>query len=150
MNDMTDVTPAKTPVHLWVLGILSLLWNAFGCYDYVMAHTGGLAYFENAGLDAEAFAWFQAMPAWTTAAWAIGVWVSLLGSVLLLARSRYAAPAFLVSLIGALASFGYRLSSERPASLDGTAAIVEPLVISIVIVAQWYYAKRMTDAGVLR
>ncbi len=52
--------------------------------------------------------------------------------------------------VGALASFAYRLSSDRPASLEGTAAIVEPLVISIVIVAQWYYAKRMTNADVLR
>jgi Zn-dependent protease with chaperone function len=143
-------TAGKAPIHLWVLGILSLLWNCFGCYEYVMSHIGGLAFFEARGADAAAFAWFEAMPAWTTAMWAIGVWVSLLGSILLLARSRYAAPAFLVSLVGALASFGWRLSVDRPPSLQGNSMIIEPLVISIAIIAQWYYAKRMSDAGVLR
>lgn len=148
MND--TAIPVKTPTHLWVLGLLSLLWNAFGCYEYVMSHIGGLAFFEARGLDAAALAWFEAFPVWVTAAWAIGVWVSLLGSVLLLTRSRYAAPAFLVSLVGALASFAYRLTSARPPSLEGNAMVIEPLVITIVIVAQWYYARRLTQSGVLR
>lgn len=142
--------PGKAPLHLWVLGILSLLWNAFGAYDYVMSHTGGPAYFEGMGLDAEAFAWFQAIPAWATGAWAIGVWVSVLGSVLLLVRSRHAESAFLVSFLGAVISFAYQFTSDRPASLStGTEAIM-PLVILIVIVAQWYYARRLKQAGVLR
>lgn len=142
--------PGKAPMHLWVLGILSLLWNAFGAYDYVMSHTGGLAFFESMGLDAEAFAWFQAIPAWATAAWAIGVWVSVIGSVLLLVRSRHAESAFLISFLGAVISFAYQFTSDRPASLStGTEAIM-PLVILIVIVAQWYYARRLKQAGVLR
>lgn len=147
---MNETVGGKAPTHLWILGILSLLWNAYGAYDYVKAHTGGLAYFQSAGLDAEAFAWFEAMPAWVTGCWAVGVWVSLLGSLLLLFRSRHAQLAFAVSLIGALLSFGYRLSADRPPSLESGVAMVEPLVITIVIVAQWYYARRMTQAGVLR
>lgn len=143
-------TAAKTPVHLWVVGIVSLLWNCFGAYDYVMSHTGGLSYFESMGLDAEAFAWFNALPTWSVAAWAVGVWVSLLGAILLLLRSRHSATAFLVSLIGAVISFAYQFSSERPASLEGETAVIMPIVIVIAIVAQWYYARRMTAAGVLR
>src|SRR5690606_28460329 len=51
---MATVQPVPTPTHLWVVGILSLLWNGFGAYDYTMSHVGGLAYFETMGLDAEA------------------------------------------------------------------------------------------------
>ena len=29
MNSMT----VKTPWHLWVVGVLALLWNGFGAYD---------------------------------------------------------------------------------------------------------------------
>ena len=139
-----------TPKHLWVVGILALLWTAYGAYDYTMSHIGGLEFFQSVGLDEAAFAWFQAMPAWAVGAWAVGVWVSLLGAILLLARSRHAATAFLVSLIGAAASFAYQFSSDRPASLEGAAMVVMPVVILVLIVAQWYYARRMAASGVLR
>ena len=147
---MATAHSGPTPMHLWVVGILSLLWNGYGAYDYTMSHTGGLEFFEAAGLDAAAFAWFEAMPVWATAAWAIGVWVSLLGSVLLLLRSRHAATAFLVSIVGAVCSFAYQFTSDRPASLEGTMATIMPIMIMILIVAQWYYARRQAAAGVLR
>ena len=34
------VQAARAPVHLWIVGILATLWNAFGCYDYIMTQTG--------------------------------------------------------------------------------------------------------------
>ena len=147
---MATTYSGSTPMHLWVVGILSLLWNAFGAYDYTMSHIGGLEYFETMGLDAEAYAWFEAMPVWATAAWAIGVWGSVIGSILLLARSRHAATAFILSIIGAVISFCYQFMSDRPPSLEGGMATIMPIVIMILIVAQWYYARRQAAAGVLR
>lgn len=147
---MATAYSGPTPKHLWVVGILSLLWNGFGAYDYTMSHIGGLDYFESMGLDAEAFAWFDALPDWSIAAWAVGVWVSLAGSILLLLRSRHAATAFLASLAGAVISFAYQFTSEKPASLEGGMAAIMPFVILIAIVAQWYYARRQAAAGVLR
>ena len=147
---MATAHSGPAPKHWWVVGILSLLWNGYGAYDYTMSQIGGLEFFEAAGLDEAAFAWFEAMPAWATAAWAIGVWVSLLGSVLLLVRSRHAASAFLVWIIGALCSFAYLFTSDRPASMAGAMATVMPIVILILIGAQWYYARRQAAAGVLR
>ena len=91
---MATVQPVPTPTHLWVVGILSLLWNGFGAYDYTMSHVGGLAYFETMGLDAEAFAWFEAMPVWATAAWAVGVWGSVRRLDLLMAPRGTRRPAF--------------------------------------------------------
>ena len=147
---MATAYSGGTPKHLGVVGILALLWNAYGAYDYTMSHLGGLEFFQSMGLDEAAFAWFQSMPAWAVGAWAVGVWVSLLGAILLLARSRHAATAFLVSLIGAAASFAYQFTSDRPASLEGAMATVMPIVILVLIVAQWYYARRMAASGVLR
>ena len=147
---MATAYSGPTPKHLWIVGILSLLWNAFGAYDYTMSHVGGREYFETMGLDAAAYAWFEALPAWSVAAWAVGVWGSVVGSILLLVRSRHAATAFLLSAIGAAISFGYQFTSERPASLEGGMATVMPILIMIAIVAQWYYARRQAAAGVLR
>lgn len=147
---MDEVATAKTPTHLWVLGILALLWNCIGAYDYLMSNIGGLAYFRSAGLDEAAYGWFQAMPVWAVAAWAIGVWGSVLGALLLLIRSRHAGPVYLASIAGAVIAFAYQFTSDRPASMLGGMATVMPLVILILIVAQWYYARRMTQAGLLR
>ena len=36
----------KTPWHLWVFGVVSLLWNFGGAYDYVMVRTGNQAYLD--------------------------------------------------------------------------------------------------------
>jgi hypothetical protein len=147
---MDEAIARKTPTHLWVLGILALLWNCVGAYDYLMSNIGGAAYFESVGLDADAYAWFQAMPVWAVGAWAVGVWGSVLGALLLLIRSRHAAPVYLVSIAGAVIAFAYQFTSGRPASLQGAMTTVMPLVILILIVAQWYYARRMAQAGVLR
>ena len=35
---MQQAVSARAPAHLWIVGILSLLWNAFGCYDYLMTN----------------------------------------------------------------------------------------------------------------
>jgi len=29
----------KTPIHLWVVGILAILWNSIGAVDYLMTQT---------------------------------------------------------------------------------------------------------------
>ena len=148
---MATVQPSVVPKHLWVVGILSLLWNAFGAADYTMTELGNLAWFEMMGLGAEELAWTRSFPTWAVAAWAVGVWGSVAGSILLLRRSRHAVTAFLLSISGAAASFAYQFTVDgKPASMEGGAAAVMPVVILILIVAQWYYARRQAAAGVLR
>jgi hypothetical protein len=36
----------KTPIHLWIIGGVTLLWNAMGAMDYVMAKMQVAAYIE--------------------------------------------------------------------------------------------------------
>ncbi|MEI6642410.1 MAG: hypothetical protein WCL10_10260 [Novosphingobium sp.] len=89
-----------TPTHLWIVGVLSLLWNLFGCYDYLMSQLSPASYFASMGMSAESSAFMATLPAWLVAFWALGVWGSLVGSLLLLARSRHAVAAFALSLLG--------------------------------------------------
>ncbi len=147
---MATAISSSTPRHLWLVGIVSLLWNAFGAVDYTMTELGNLAYFEAMGMGAEELAFFASLPVWAVAVWAVGVWGSVLGSILLLMRSRHAATAFLLSFVGAAVSFEYQFSAEKPASLESGLPVIMPVVILILIAAQWYYARRMAAAGVLR
>ena len=65
-----------------------------------MTQTQGDAWLANMDPTELQMAWFHAMPAWTDAAWAIGVWGGLLGAILLLLRRKWALQAFVASFLG--------------------------------------------------
>lgn len=158
MEDAIDTVPARavTPWHLWAVGLLSLLWNAFGGYDYTMTMLRDPGYL---GMVAEQMkmplpellAFFDSFPAWAGALWAIGVWGSVLGSILLLTRSRHAVTAFLVSIVGAVLSFAYQFTIDLPPQMAADPmGKYMPIVIIVAIVLQWWYARRQAATGVLR
>jgi hypothetical protein len=136
-------------MHLWIVGAVATLWNAYGCYDYLMTQTRNQAYL--AQFTAAQRAYFESFPSLAQGAWALGVWGGLAGSLLLLARSRWAVAAFAVSLFGLAASSVYQhlLSTMPPDLLDGT-TIVLTLVIWAVVIGLLLYALAMRRRGVLR
>ena len=146
---MATTVTARTPAHLWIVGALALLWNAFGCYDYVMTQTGNAAYL--AQFPPSSMAYFNSLPAWLTALWALGVWGGLAGAILLLLRSRHAVTAFAASLFGIVTSFGYEMFfTDVPASMKEGPMMFMPFVIFAVCAALLVYARRMARDGVLR
>ncbi len=138
----------KTPWHLWAVGILSLLWNAMGGVDYTMSHMHNAAYL--AKMTPEQIAWFDHFPIWATSCWALGVWGAIVGSVLLLLRSRHAAFAFGVSLIGFIGSHIYQYTSSAPAGLNTGTGTLFAAVLAVVAVALLFYARAMKWNGVLK
>ena len=142
------VINVKVPWHFWVVCVVSALWNLFGAYDYVMSVTSNADYLAN--FSPEMVELMRGFPAWATALWAIGVWASVAGSLLLFLRSRFAALAFIVSFLGAVISFGYQWSLDIPAVLQTPIFYGMPIGIVIAIIAQWWYAKRMIQVGVLK
>ena len=137
----------STPWHLWAVGVVSLLWNAFGAYDYTMSKVSPQSYFHQMGLSDASVAYMLAYPAWLTAFWALGVWGSVAGSVLLLLRSRHAVIAFALSLLGLAVSQGYQTLVMHPPEDPGSAITV---VIWVSLVLFLYYAWAMARRGVLR
>ncbi|WP_338466728.1 hypothetical protein RXV95_14425 [Novosphingobium sp. ZN18A2] len=145
---MNDAMKARAPWHLWAVGVAGLLWNSFGCYDYAMTNLRNPAYL--AQLPPEMIAYLDALPAWLTGFWALGVWGSLAGSILLLARSRYAVAAFALSLLGLAITQGYQMTVAMPGFARSDAMIAMQVVIAVVLVLQLWYAVRLRGAGVLR
>lgn len=139
----------KTPVHLWIVGILATLWNAFGAFDYLMTQTRNEAYL--AGFTDPQRAYFDSFPMWMEATWAFGVWGGLLGALLLLARSRYAVTAFAVSLAGLAISTVYQyVLSAPPTDMMTGAMMGMNVAIWAVAIGLLWYAMRMRRSGVLR
>ena len=148
-------TATKAPWHLWVLGILGLLWFAGGANDYIQTQTRNEEYLgmmaESVGVPLETIiGYYTNFPVWADALWAIGVWGAVLGALLLLLRRRWAFHAFIASIIGLIGTTIYTYTSEMPAELNSTFSLVFTVVIWVSVIGFAYYAKRMTAAGVLR
>lgn len=146
------IETVKTPWHLWLVGVLSLLWNGFGAFDFIQTTTRGEAYMRAAGFDDAMVAYYEAMPGWMYLPWTLGVWGAVIGSVLLLLRRRWAVPAFGLSLLGALVSliYGKLIDPPPPAPPELAAMSWMPIVILLIAVLLFGYAFNMRKRGVLR
>jgi hypothetical protein len=151
---MQEAVSARTPAHLWIVGILSLLWSCFGVYDYLMTRMHNLDYLKSSmpGVDPQtALDWIDSMPMFAQFGWGLGVWSGLLGSLLLLLRSRFAVWAFAASMLGIVLGIGYQLVAAPPLpGASGAMYQVMPYVIIVVGVALLAFSQAMTRKGVLR
>lgn len=140
----------KTPWHLWLIGGLSALWNLGGVVDYLMAQLAVESYM--GAMTPEQRAYFEGFPTWAVVFWALGVWGALAGSVLLLLRSRFAALAFAVSLIGLLVNTMHLFSAQGAAAIElmGRGALAFTALLILVALGLWLYARAMARRGVLR
>ena len=144
MNDRT-LGAAEVPWHLWLIGGLSLLFNAMGVISYTMTKLDMLA---EAGMTADQIAFMNAYPAWASAFWALGVWGAFAGSVLLLLRSRFAVVAMVVATIGLVGTTVYNYALiEVPAAMEAPAL---DIAIWAVTLSLLLYVRRMAAAGVLK
>jgi hypothetical protein len=151
---MDEVRNGRTPIHLWIVGLLALLWNGFGCTDYLMTRMRNTEWLSMGGADPQAMlAWVDAFPIYAQFGWGLGVWMGLIGSVLLLMRHRWAVPVLGLSLLGAVVGLGYQIFLAPPAPPpmnEGMMATIFPWVIILVAAALFYYASAQRKKGVLR
>ena len=152
---MATTAEGRTPAHLWIVGILALLWNGWGGYDYIMTKTRNIDYLTSMmpGVDPnEMLAYIDAYPVYAQSGWGLGVWAGVLGSILLLMRSRYAVWSFAASLVGMALSFGYMLFLAPPMPGEEEMGLMAyfPVVIVIVGIALYLYARAQQRKGVLR
>lgn len=144
-----DIT-GKTPTGFWIISGLSLLWNAFGAFDYVMTQTRNPAYL--AQFTPEQQAYFDSFPLFMEASWALGIWGAVAGSVLLLLRNRHAVTALGLSLVGLLVStiWQFGLSGADMTRIFGTGPMAMTALIWIVAIALFVFARKKRAQGLLR
>ena len=146
MNDLRTAR-AKTPVHLWIVGILSLLWNAMGAFDYLATQLELESYMS--GFSEEQLEYFYGFPAWATSFWAIAVWSALAGSVGLLLRKKWSVWAFGVAIVGLLMTSIYNFGMSNGAEIMGTGAVIFSVIIWVISIFLLGYACALSKRGVL-
>jgi hypothetical protein len=142
--------PAKTPWHLWLVGVIAVLFNAIGVFDFVMSRAQGAAYMASAGMTPDQIAHYMGMPVWMTGVWAVGVFGAFGASVLLLLRRRLAFPVFVLSLAAFLVSLLYTYVLTNGGAIMGRQMAVTSAMIAILLVLFSWYSRWMAARGVLR
>ncbi|MFH1766256.1 MAG: hypothetical protein ABIF09_18895 [Gemmatimonadota bacterium] len=148
MSEDQATSNGRTPWHLWVVGILAVVWNVMGAFDYLMTETRNEGYMSK--FTPEQLEYFYGFPAWVVAFWAIAVWGGVLGAVLLLLRKKLAAGVFLVSFLSMVVTtiYNFGLSNGLEAMGDPFALAFSALIF-VVALLLYLYARAMTKRGVL-
>jgi len=144
---MSETKVAKTPLHLWIVGIVALLWNLMGAYDYLMTQTENEAYMSK--FTPERLELFYGYPAWLVAFWAIAVWGGVVGAVVLLLRKKLAVPVLAVSFLCMVVTSIYNYGFAGGADIAGGFELVFSAAIFVVALALVIYARAMAKKGVL-
>ena len=79
MKEDASLNPQRAPWHLWLVGILGLLWNSVGAFDHLMTQTRNESYMGQ--FTPEQLEFFYGFPTWLVAFWALAVWGGVLGVV---------------------------------------------------------------------
>ena len=137
----------KTPVHLWIIGVVSLLWNAMGAFDYLATKLRLDFYMSQ--FTPEQYEYFLAFPAWMVIAWAFGVWGSFFGSLSLLLRKSWAVWLFGASIAGLAVSTLYNFVLSNGAEIMGSQGMIFTGVIWVIALLLFFYARAMDKRGVL-
>lgn len=137
----------KPPALFWVISALAAVWYLMGCLAYfgmtqMTTETVTEAY--GAGF-AEIFA---TKPAWATGAFAIAVFVGLLGCIALLLRKKWAKILFIISLLGTIIHDIWGVSAGTLQHV-GTSDKVMTVVVVLIGIFMIWFAHKKTAKGYL-
>jgi hypothetical protein len=142
----TTVQSKGVPVWFWVVAVLSLLWEAIGCFMYVQQMSMSADQF--AGLpQAQQDVWTQT-PGWAVAAYAVAVWSGLAGAIGLLLRKAWSRAFFVLSLLGIVVQFGtVFLTTDIVAAMGPAQAMGFPVFIFVVGVGLVWFSGFAAKRG---
>ena len=139
------VALTKTPWHLWVVAILTLLWNGSGAFTIMMAQAGRLP-----NIDASEAAYYAAQPLWFVLSTDIALLAPVAAAIALLLRSRAASWLFAAGVIAILANNVYDLAAGTSLVLVDRGWLILTAITVTIAVLQLVYARAMQRRGVLR
>ena len=135
----------RTPWHVWVVGIVALLWNASGAYTIMMAQAGMLP-----NLSSDEVAYYAAQPIWFVGLTDVALLSAIGAAIALLSRHRAAVWLFAISLAAILVTDIYDLAAGSARMLDGAGAMIVTILIFVIAVLELAYARAMKLRSVLQ
>ena len=132
----------KSTTTFKIIATVALIWNALGVFAYL-----GQAYMTD---EAKALlpevdqAFYNNMPSWYTAAFAIAVFAGFLGCLTLLMRKQIATMLLSLSLLGVLAQSVYNFFIQEDMEITATTAGMPIMIIVVSVFLVWYSRKELS------
>ncbi len=137
----------KPAASFWIIGIAALIWNLMGVFEYLT-----MAYMtaeDLAVLPVEEQRFYDNVPAWVTAAFALAVFGGTLGCILLLLRRKLATFVFIISFASILAQMTYTVFISKAMEVYGPGNVIMPITVIITGAFLVWYSKKMEGQGML-
>lgn len=136
-------TKTKPNKSFLIIGILALLWNIMGLFQFIMA-----AFMQDTMLETygetytpQQMELFLNTPSWYYVVFGICTITGFLGSITLLLKKKIAVPLFLVSLVTVFVVQGYWILGTQAIALLGTEAIIMPMLVIVTSIFLYFYCK---------
>jgi len=146
MFEAQGTTTPGRPWHLWLIGIIGGLWSSIGVLSFMITQMNVEAVMSR--FPTQQREYFESVPLWTIAFWAIGVFGGVIGCLLLLLKNRLAFHVLLASVIGTIVStLGGLFLLGGMEVMRETSALgftVFPIIFAAFLA---YYARAMSKKG---
>jgi len=136
-------TKTKPNKSFLIIGILALLWNIMGLFQFIMA-----AFMQDTMLETYGKSYtpqqmelFLNTPSWYYVVFGICTITGVLGSIAVLLKKKIAVPLFLVSLVTVFVVQGYWMLGTQAIALLGTEAIIMPMLVIVTSIFLYFYCK---------
>jgi hypothetical protein len=138
-------TPRPVAGWFMIAAAASLLFMGLGCITY-LTHV----FADPNAMPLDQRAAFEAEPAWVTGAYAIAVWVGLIGAVLLVMKRKAAEWALLVSVVAVLAWLGGLVAVAPLREAMSANDLLVAIVVAALTWTIYWFARHSRQRGWLR
>jgi hypothetical protein len=138
-------TPTKPTAAFWIISVLALLWNLMGVMAYIDHVTMAQEALQAKPIEEQQL--YTNIPTWATAAFAIAVWVSTLGCILLLLRKKLATPVLIIAFAGIVVQMVHQLFISKSIEVYGPGGAIMPVMVVLIGAFLVWYSRKATAMG---
>jgi len=141
---MTSST-SKPNIGFWIISIIALIWNLLGVHGYLQQTYNTEAF--RMQYSEEQLEIIANLPAWLIAAFAIAVFSSVLGCLLMLMKKKSSILLFKIGLIAVIAQTYFNLFLNEGKQFYGTMEYSMLIMIPIISIFLVWYSKKSATKG---
>jgi hypothetical protein len=136
--------PPRPPIHLWLVGILLLLWNCWGLFASIAAQIDLLP-----DMPADASVYFDRQPSWFMVFADLSPLAGVAGSLALLVQSRWAPILYMAQIVVLGIANVYEVVVGTSLLLTNRWTVLSTLFLLAILAGQVLYARHLLRRGLL-